>query len=113
MMTWDRCQQCPVPLAIRCRGLDVRRFCELLDPCCPQHDAGYGRVVLDLSMNAVAEPPRLAVAESIRLSHLMKACEFRSTGGAGCGCGRCGLRAGATVSHMECFACIRQYGSSP
>jgi hypothetical protein len=36
-----RCIHCPTPENLRCAGLDVRRFCELIDPSCPQYDSRY------------------------------------------------------------------------
>jgi len=108
-----RCPRCPVPPAVRCRGLDVRRFCELIDPSCPQFDPGYLDVILSESYRTDAEPPRPSVAESVALVRGMKACPYRSVvPNSGCGCGRCGLRNGATVSHLECFPCLRQFGLS-
>jgi hypothetical protein len=49
-------------------------------------------------------------AEALALVTAMKACSFRSSG-AGCGCagGRCALRLGALVSHLDCFDCLRRY----
>jgi hypothetical protein len=42
----------------------------------------------------------------------MRACAFRSTD-PGCGCqgGRCSLRHGVIVSHLDCFNCLRTYGA--
>jgi hypothetical protein len=45
----EPCIRCPVAKGTRCAGLDVRRYCELLDPCCPQHDPGYREVILQAS----------------------------------------------------------------
>ena len=38
----------PVPKSenLRCGGLDVRRFCELIDPSCPQYDSRYRGVIV-------------------------------------------------------------------
>ncbi len=41
-----RCSQCPTPENLRCAGLDVRRFCELIDPSCPQYDSRYVDVIV-------------------------------------------------------------------
>ena len=41
-----RCIHCPTPESYRCPGLDVRRFCELIDPACPQYDACYIEVIV-------------------------------------------------------------------
>jgi hypothetical protein len=51
-----------------------------------------------------------SVAEALALVRRVKACPFRSTG-PDCGCqgGRCSLRQGAIVSHLDCFDCVRKY----
>ena len=41
-----RCMHCPTPENLRCAGLDVRRFCELIDPSCPQYDSRYKDVIV-------------------------------------------------------------------
>jgi hypothetical protein len=41
-----RCIHCPAPERVRCAGLDVRRYCELIDPSCPQYDSGYLEVIV-------------------------------------------------------------------
>ena len=41
-----RCIRCPTPENLRCAGLNVRRFCELIDPSCPQYDARYLDVIV-------------------------------------------------------------------
>ena len=41
-----RCIHCPTPENVRCAGLDVRRFCELIDPSCPQYDSRYLDVIV-------------------------------------------------------------------
>jgi hypothetical protein len=49
-------------------------------------------------------------AEALGLVRAMKACSFRSSGpGCGCAGGRCALRLGALVSHLDCFDCLRRY----
>ena len=52
----------------------------------------------------------MPAAESIALTRRMNACPYRSRD-AGCGCsgGRCSLRGGAVVSHLECFPCLERY----
>ena len=106
----NRCPRCPVDPAVRCRGQDVRRFCELIDPADPQYNPGYRAVILAESARVAGAPALPTVAESVLLVAAMKACPYRSTGANGCGCGRCGLRGGAAVSHLECFACIKEFG---
>jgi len=109
-----RCPRCPLPAEdpTRCRGEDVRRFCELIDPSCPAYDPGYVGVILAESRRLASEPVRPTPAESAALVRAMRACPYRSAGSTGCGCGHCGLRAGAAVSHLECFACIKQHGAA-
>ncbi len=41
----ERCAHCPTDPALRCRGLDVRRYCALLDLAHERHDARYADVV--------------------------------------------------------------------
>jgi hypothetical protein len=41
-----RCIYCPTPEGLHCAGLDVRRFCELIDPSCPRYNAGYRDVIV-------------------------------------------------------------------
>jgi hypothetical protein len=40
------CIHCPTPENFRCAGLDVRRFCELIDPACRQYDSRYRDVIV-------------------------------------------------------------------
>lgn len=42
----QRCVRCPAPQDARCPGRDVRRFCELIDPACPQYEPGYLDVIV-------------------------------------------------------------------
>ena len=55
--------------------------------------------------------PRPSVVEAGRLLQAMRACRYRSSGTTGCGCGHCGLRSGAPVNHLDCFACLQRYGA--
>jgi hypothetical protein len=41
-----RCIHCPTPENVRCAGFVVRRFCELIDPSCPQYDSRYIDVII-------------------------------------------------------------------
>ncbi len=66
----ERCARCPVDDA-RCIGLDVRRYCELLDPACAKHDAQYAGVVL-------AESRRIAEAPALGAIALGMAAAYRS-----------------------------------
>lgn len=58
----------------------------------------------------VAATPGMPVTESLALTRAMGSCPYRATGpGCGCGGARCALRGGRTVSHVDCFACLRRY----
>jgi hypothetical protein len=50
-----RCIHCPTPENLPCAGRDIRRFCELIDPSCPQYDAGYRNVIVGEVRRAEAE----------------------------------------------------------
>lgn len=60
--------------------------------------------------NTLPAEARPSVAESLALTRAMGACPYRATGpGCGCGGARCALRGGRTVSHVDCFDCLRRY----
>ena len=100
----DRCARCPVSADVHCRGLDVRRYCKLIDPAHAKYDSRYVDVILRRSRQP-ADP--IPAATSLHLLERMKACQFRSVDpGCGCSGGRCGLRDWRLVSHLECFECI-------
>lgn len=55
------CEFCPSPEGERCIGLSVRRFCELIDPSCPEYNPGYRDVIVSEGIraratNAAVEP---------------------------------------------------------
>jgi hypothetical protein len=50
----QRCIACPCPDNLHCSGLDVRRFCELIDPTCPQFNLAYRGVIVQESRSAAA-----------------------------------------------------------
>jgi len=113
-MTMVRCLRCPVLTPVRCRGLDVRRYCELIDPSCAQFDPGYLEVILAESHRLASALPVMPLAESAALVRRMNACPYRSASkDSGCGCGQCGLRNGASVNHLDCFACLSRFGGDP
>ena len=104
------CLHCPVAPGQVCRGTENPIWCRHMDRADPLYQPGYARIlVADDVIVAVPGPARPPPAEAARLLRLMKACEFRSPGETGCGCGHCGLRRGAAVSHLECFECLRKY----
>jgi hypothetical protein len=53
----ERCARCPVGGLARCAGLNVRRYCELLDPAHKRHDARYSFVVVSESERIAGVPP--------------------------------------------------------
>jgi hypothetical protein len=60
----QRCILCPCPENLRCSGLDVRRFCELIDPTCPQFNPAYRGVIVQASRQARAETHAVAASSS-------------------------------------------------
>lgn len=104
----SRCGRCPVAdPAVRCRGLDVPRYCELIDPVCEQYDPAYVGVI-ERESHGVYRPEPIPPTEVVELIRVVRACPFRSVT-TGCDCGRCGLRHGAAVSHVDCFACLKEF----
>ncbi len=71
----DRCPLCPVSPEIECRGLKVRRFCDLIDPSHPSRVPGY-----EVSVQVASADAAIGEVEAM-------AARARSgeTGGAGCG----------------------------
>jgi hypothetical protein len=59
MNNGQRCIHCPTPENLHCAGLDVRRFCELIDPSCPEFDSRYLDVI-------VREAPRAGEDTAMR-----------------------------------------------
>lgn len=91
-----------------------RRYRDLCDPNHPEFNPDYEPVVLRLAAEPFPPAPATAAPtarQSVALVRRMNACLFRSAG-ASCGCagaGRCALRHGAVISHLDCFACLTQY----
>lgn len=113
-----RCSYCPIPAALACRGEEVHRFCELIDPGNASYAPDYANVlrsVVQLQPSAAEPRPKLTVkvkvVEALERVQAMYACPYRSLD-AGCGCSgaKCGLRHGEIVSYADCFECIRRYG---
>ena len=106
------CSHCPISPDMHCPGLDVYRFCELIDPNHEVYAPAYVRVLNDLAVRtSVAAGPTSKAAEAVKRLQVLRVCLFRSIDSA-CGCAgaRCGLRHGGTVSYTDCFECIRRYG---
>ena len=95
-------------------GVERYRYLCLEHPR-PQVRAEYSSLVLRLALRfdsgQAAEPAssRPTVAESVADVAAIRSCPFRSIGGDGCQCGRCGLKSGAKVSIGECRECVRRY----
>ena len=69
----------PLPVDFPCRGLDVPRFCQLLDPSCPQHDPRYAEVIIRESPPRCSRPASSFRRQSRRRdpqSSLRSACSW-------------------------------------
>lgn len=100
------CEHCPCPGA--CLGWDVwcRDWAPSGDPVLRAH-------ILARSAGPAPAPAATpGVAGMIAGLAAMHRCPYRSTAGCGCSGGRCGLRGGAPVSHLDCLPCLERYGSS-
>ncbi len=88
-----------------------RELCHEANPNTTQRDAYRGLVIRMASGEPLNKKTgRPAVPEAVALTRQMKACIYRSVfPPCGCAGGRCGLRWGAIVSHLDCFACLREY----
>lgn len=106
-----RCGHCPIPPDLTCQGEAAARLCALIDPAGPAYDPGYLPSLWALARPVAERPAPPDVSEAVRLLSAMGRCPYRSTD-AGCGCsgGRCSLRGGAPVSHLDCIPCIRSHG---
>jgi hypothetical protein len=60
------CRYCPLRDADHCRGQDVPRYCELLDPAHPAYDPRFGPIV-------IAETARFAHPDLARLDRALAA----------------------------------------
>jgi hypothetical protein len=79
----------------------------------PDHEAWRANIVASESGIPAAKAPgpeSITVTTSVALTRAMKSCPFRSIEGCGCTGGRCALRGGAAVSHLDCFPCVERYG---
>lgn len=107
-MTCDHC-----PCQAICLGWPV--FCSWAaevpaDPVKLAHIRHRSALGAQSTAPVAAPSPRPDVRESLGLVERMNACLFRSRDSS-CGCsgGRCALRSGALVSHVDCFACLERY----
>jgi hypothetical protein len=98
------CEYCPCPGA--CLGWDVwcRDWAPSGDPVLRAH-------IRNRSAGPAAGPAATpGLAATIAAIAAMNVCPYRSAPGCGCSGGRCGLRGGAAVSHVDCLSCLERYG---
>lgn len=110
-MTW------PEALEIMVARRGVERYRVLCADAHPDH--AWWRVEM---VRMVAAPPpayastvtttTMPTAVSLALTARMKACPYRSVPPGCCSGGRCALRGGAAVSHLDCFPCLTRYDSA-
>lgn len=106
------CPACPCPGA--CLGWPA--FCAWAaespaDPVKLLHIRARSGLPAPAPSAGPADPPDgRTMAESLALTRRMNDCPYRSRDAA-CGCsgGRCALRGGAAVSHLDCFDCLERY----
>ncbi len=99
-----KCPHCPQ--IGPCRGESIPRLCQLVDPSRADHNPAYLRAL-------GAQPkaaPVVPLAESARLTRLVKECPHRTVQtDLGCGCSECALGKGrdGVVNQQECWECVR------
>jgi len=111
-MTNDsRCASCPVDPALPCRGLQVRRFCALVDPANRLYDPRYAALLRLWATSPITDdrPPPAAVVAALAA---VRACPYRSAPVSGCGCARCALAGGVEVAQSACVECVRRFGGA-
>jgi hypothetical protein len=120
-VTWDgseiRCSHCPVAAGLRCKGREVRRLCELVDPTNTAYNPAYLSLLEQGEADELAPGGpegannRLTLSESLALIHLMNQCpdRFAQTDCDCAGLARCARNRGRTglVNHLDCFNCLR------
>lgn len=107
-MIAGRCRRCPVEIGYQCPGENAEVLCRHAES-----RPGYDAVLwAHARPRADVERERLGLAEAVGLGRRMTACPYRSIDpGCGCSGGNCGLRsARKSVTHLDCFACLRTYG---
>lgn len=105
-MTWEEALELVVA---RTGHHPYRERCSESSDRPPPNDYLAYRALM-LRMAEDPDPPEtMSAAESHQLVKRMIACPFHSRGHE-CDCGRCALRGGSQVSHLDCFACLKQYG---
>jgi hypothetical protein len=118
----SRCSHCP-RAGLPCRGEEAVRLCELINP---EH-AAFNPAYRDVLAPTVHDPNNpdnpsnchirdincIPLAESLRLTALVRGCAFRSPPACGCqGAAACALKGGADVPTQTCWDCVRRYGRS-
>jgi hypothetical protein len=56
----EHCAYCPIGNGVECRGLAVRRYCELIDPAHPAFNPRYREIIVQQSINPPDRYPSLA-----------------------------------------------------
>jgi len=115
----SRCPHCP-RAGQACRGEELARLCELVDPEHAAFNPAYREVLEPACRDAdnPDNPPdhpewnidQIPLAESLRLTALARGCPFRSQPACGCDAAACALKRGADVSARTCWDCVRRYG---
>ena len=110
----NHCPHCP-RAGSDCRGIQIARLCELVDPGGPAYNAAYRAALAPAdgeapSTSADERTTYVPLAESLRLTALSRRCPFRSKPRCHCeGAAACALRGGADVSAHTCWECTRLY----
>ena len=102
-----RCPHCPAEEGARCKGQEIRRLCELVDPT----SAAYNPAYVSLLVQAADAGERPSARETLALLRRMNACPDRFAETT-CGCAglaRCARGQGRAglVNHLDCFQCLR------
>jgi hypothetical protein len=112
-----RCSHCPVGEGSRCKGQEIRRLCELVDPTSAAYNPAY-KPLLPEREEGSPDPEGAAgagglpsVSESLALLRRLNACPDRFAETT-CGCAglaRCARGQGrqGLVNHLDCFQCLR------
>lgn len=108
-MTAGRCAHCPRAGLATCQGEAVPRLCQLVDPSHPAYRPEYLSALGSEAPPDDGPKPPGDLAHRLRIMRLARDCPHRSTSPA-CGCVKCGMRGGASVSPVECWACVERRG---
>jgi hypothetical protein len=103
-----------IDLVIARTGVERYRHLCLHHPS-PTVRAEYSGLIFRLAAEGatgLASATTPSAAEFLALLSAVRSCPYRSLEAVptGCGCGRCGLRGGIRISHLDCLTCVRRYG---